>query len=120
MNIKQLLARYHLKTRQSIYNWCEALNIFLAKDNNGHIYATPEQIEQLDRLAEHLKKPGNTMASFTPITPVEIAQLDTSADRTIDSSIDRVIDTSVDSQLLGKIAMAIASLQRHNLLWYMK
>ncbi|MBW4619294.1 MAG: hypothetical protein KME17_08035 [Cyanosarcina radialis HA8281-LM2] len=120
MKIKQLLARYHLKTRQSIYNWCEALNISLAKDNNGHVYATPEQIEQLDRLSEHLKKSGNTMASFTPITPVEIAQLDASADRIIDSSIDGVIDTLADSQWTGELVKAIASLRPHNPLWYLK
>ena len=54
MKIKELLERYNLKTRQSIYNWCDALSLSLAKDSNGHSYATPEQIEKLDQLAEHL------------------------------------------------------------------
>jgi predicted flavoprotein YhiN len=81
MKIKQLLERYNLKTRQSIYNWCEAMKITLEKDSQGHAYATPEQVEQLlDQLAEHLKQPGATLSSFTPMSMT-----------TVDSTMDRKI-----------------------------
>ncbi len=66
MKIKDLLERYNLKTRQSIYNWCNALNITLEKDSNGHAYATTSQIELLDQLANHLQQ-GGILTNFTPV-----------------------------------------------------
>ncbi|MEY3067522.1 MAG: hypothetical protein RLZZ532_4314, partial [Cyanobacteriota bacterium] len=58
MKIKELQERYGLKTRQSIYDWIKAGKIVLPKDDRGHAYATPEQIEVLDQLVEHLKQGG--------------------------------------------------------------
>ena len=66
MKIKELQERYGLKTRQSIYDWIKAGNLTLPKDERGHAYATPEQIEVLDQLVEHLKQ-GGTLGSFTPV-----------------------------------------------------
>jgi hypothetical protein len=97
MKIKELLERYHLKTRQSIYNWCNALSLSLAKDSNGHSYATPEQIEKLDQLAEHLNQPGATLTNFTPLSSVSIDTIDTIIDTLIDSQIDIPTDTSLDT-----------------------
>ena len=68
MKVKQLLERYNLKTRQSLYDRLKALGITPAKNDLGHNYATPEQIELLDELNEHLQKPGSTLANFTPVT----------------------------------------------------
>ena len=46
MKIKELQERYGLKTRQSIYDWIKAAKFELAKDDRGHAYATPEQIDE--------------------------------------------------------------------------
>ena len=103
MKIKQLQERYQLKTRQSIYNWCEALKINLEKDSNGHSYATPEQIELLDQLAEHLRSPGATLSNFTPVSITSI-----------DTLIDTPIDTDyqpIDTPLSGDIVSAITEVK---------
>ncbi len=119
MKIKDLLKRYNLKTRQSIYNWCNALNITLEKDSSGHAYATTSQIELLDQLANHLQQ-GGKLTNFTPVSNVEI---DTTMDNEIDKEIDNQIEpvhSPIDTQLLGEIVTAIASrLQPPDPLWYM-
>lgn len=124
MKIKQLLERYNLKTRQSIYNWCEAVKITLEKDSQGHAYATPEQVKLLDQLAEHLDKPGATLSSFTPMSITTIdSKLDIPIDIPIDTITDRKISPvhqQIDNQLLGEILNAIAShLTPPDPLWYM-
>ena len=132
LTIKELLERYDLRTRQSIYDWCKkGAKIELKKDESGRSYATPEQVALLDQLAEHLKKPDSTLSNFVPVSIVEV---DTPIDTTIDNSIDNnsteiepQIDTSVDRQLIAEISsqigMAIASqvnnkLQQIDPLWY--
>lgn len=71
MYIQELLARYGLKTRQSIYKRCEFLNITLAKESGGRkVKATPKQVELLDRLHEQLKKPGARFSDFS-VTTIE-------------------------------------------------
>ena len=119
MKIKELLARYNLKTRQSIYNWCNAVNITLEKDSNGHAYATKEQIELLDQLENHLKE-GGKLTTFTPVLMVEIDnKLDSKLDSVIDNKI-KPVYSSIDSQLLGEMMQVIASkLQPVDPLWYM-
>lgn len=72
MNIQQLLERYDLKTRQSIYSWCKTLGIELSKDDSGKVKATPEEIDRLDKLKEHLSIPGNTLSNFIPISEVYV------------------------------------------------
>ena len=94
MKIKELQERYGLKTRQSIYDWIKAAKFELAKDERGHAYATLEQIEVLDQLAEHLKQ-GGTLGSFTPVSSPEIytsvdSHIDTSEPSTVYSAIDTV------------------------------
>ena len=122
LTIKELLERYDLRTRQSIYDWCKkGAKIELCKDNGGRSYATPEQVALLDQLAEHLKKPDATLSNFVAVSTV---QIDTPTDTVVDNSIDsnssdikqhvqKPIDTSIDSQLIGelasKIGIAIAS-----------
>ena len=123
MKIKQLLERYQLKTRQSIYNWCDALSVALEKDSSGRAYATPEQIEKLDQLAEHLKQPGATLTNFTPVTPVSLAPVDTGIDRPTDNQLDTVnrsIDTLFLEEMVEKVGDRIASrLQPYDPTWYM-
>ena len=123
MKIKELLERYDLKTRQSIYNWCKALDITLAKDSNGHAFATQEQIELLDQLSKHIGE-GGKLTTFTPVSNVEIDNLiDKQLDTRIDSKLAKKIEPvyqSIDTQLLGEMMQVIASkLQPANPLWYM-
>ena len=123
MRIKELLERYSLKTRQSIYNWCDALSLSLEKDASGRVYATPEQVEKLDQLAKHLKQPGATLANFTPVTPVSIARMDTALDNPVDMALDRVtrpIDALFLEEIVDKIGDRIVSrLQPYDPTWYM-
>lgn len=129
LTIKQLLERYDLKQRQSIYDWCKkGAKIELHKDESGRSYATPSQVVLLDQLAEHLKKPNSTLSNFIPLSSVKI-------DKSIDSIIDTKIDSNesenkiqpLDTQLLAEftsqIGISIASqiankLQPIDPLWY--
>jgi len=121
MKIKELQERYGLKTRQSIYDWIKAANLTLPKDERGHAYATPEQIEVLDQLVEHLKQ-GGTLGSFTPVSSPEIyttadSQIDTSEPSTVYQIVDTVNSTE-DSpmvmleRLVGVIVSNIQSRSR--------
>jgi hypothetical protein len=73
MNINQLCDRYSLKSRQSIYDWCKALNVKLSRDDDNKSYAPPELIKLFDQLAEHLKG-GNSIKSFTPLVKTTVSQ----------------------------------------------
>lgn len=75
MDVKQLLDRYQLKTRQSLYNRLNQLNISLDKDSNGKAYATESQIKLLDELQKWLTE-GGTVKTFTPTVHVEIDNQD--------------------------------------------
>jgi hypothetical protein len=99
VKIKDLMEKYDLKTRQSIYNWSRALGFELAKDSTGQAYATIEQIFLFDQLSEHLKG-GGKLDNFTPVS---IAVVDTP----IDTAIDRVVDTPIDSELNGGVYQSI-------------
>jgi len=99
MKIKDLMEKYDLKTRQSIYNWCRALGFELAKDSSGQAYATIEQIFLFDQLSEHLKD-GGKLDNFTPVS---ITAIDTK----IDTAIDRAIDTQIDSELNGGVYQSV-------------
>ncbi|MGL4502484.1 MAG: hypothetical protein ACRC78_02170 [Planktothrix sp.] len=124
MKIKELQERYGLKTRQSIYDWIKAANLTLPKDERGHAYATPEQIEVLDQLVEHLKQ-GGTLGSFTPVSSPEIytsidSQIDTSEPSTVYSAIDTV-NSEIDTPMvmLERLVGAIASnIQPRSPLWF--
>ena len=124
MKIKELQERYGLKTRQSIYDWIKAGNLILPKDERGHAYATPEQIEVLDQLVEHLKT-GGTLGSFTPVSSPEIYTtadnpIDTSEPSTVYSAIDTV-NSELDTPMvmLERLVGAIASnIQPRSPLWF--
>jgi len=124
MKIKELQERYGLKTRQSIYDWIKAGNLALPKDERGHAYATPEQIEVLDQLVEHLKT-GGTLGSFTPVSSPEIytsidSQIDTSEPSTVYSAIDTVnleIDTPM-VMLERLVGVVVSNIQPRSPLWF--
>ena len=69
MNVKELLERYSLSSRKSLYSRLEAAQIKLPKDDDGKAYATEQMIRQLDDLDRHIKN-GGTLKSYTPVTPV--------------------------------------------------
>ncbi len=108
LTIKELLERYNLRQRQSIYNWCKASKIELNKDESGRAYATPSQIALLDQLAEHMKKPGANLSNFIPVSKTKI---DTAVDIVVDNKIDGYKGDNklqqIDPYLLGEITSQI-------------
>lgn len=68
-SINELCDRYGLKSRKAIYDRLNALNIQLAREGNKS-FATPDQVEALDELNEHLTN-GGTLKNFTPLAIVE-------------------------------------------------
>ena len=124
MKIKELQERYGLKTRQSIYDWIKAGNLTLPKDDRGHAYATPEQIEVLDQLVEHLKT-GGTLGSFTPVSSPEIyttadSPIDTSEPSTVYSAIDTV-NSEIDTPMVmleRLVGVIVSNIQPRSPLWF--
>ena len=124
MKIKELQERYGLKTRQSIYDWIKAGNLTLPKDERGHAYATPEQIEVLDQLVEHLKT-GGTLGSFTPVSSPEIyttadSPIDTSEPSTVYSAIDTV-NSEIDTPMVmleRLVGVIVSNIQPRSPLWF--
>lgn len=109
LTIKQLLERYDLKQRQSIYDWCKkGAKIELQKDESGRSCATSEQVALLDQLAEHLKKPSGTLSNFVPLSSVKIDNsIDSLIDTKIDSKKSEIKTQTIDSQLLVEITSRI-------------
>ena len=58
MLVKELSERYGLKSTKAIYDRLSALDITLPKKNRKS-YATPEIVERLDKLQEHLDRGGS-------------------------------------------------------------
>ncbi len=58
MLVKELSERYGLKSTKAIYDRLSALGITLPKKNRKS-YATPEIVERLDKLQEHLDQGGS-------------------------------------------------------------
>ena len=124
MKIKELQERYGLKTRQSIYDWIKAGNLILPKDERGHAYATPEQIEVLDQLVEHLKT-GGTLGSFTPVSSPEIytsvdSQIDTSEPSTVYQIVDTVNSTEDSPMVMLErlVGVVVSNIQPRSPLWF--
>ena len=90
--IKDLMERYHIKTRQTVYDWCNAADISFSKDTRNRSVVSEAQLAILDQLQEHLQNDG-LLAGFTPISTT---QLNTSPDTPTDSIVDTTIDTALD------------------------
>jgi hypothetical protein len=105
MNINELLNRYSLKNRQSIYEWTRALNIKFPKDDSNKSYATPEQIDLLDQLSEHLKS-GNSIKSFSPLVKTTVSP----SPDTVSFPLGTFTEPSQSSDLVD-LVNAIASLK---------
>lgn len=99
MDIKQLCERYQLVSRQGLYDRLKALNISLDRQGNKS-FATPEQIELLDQLQQHLTE-GGSLKTFTPIVETTVTvdvspKLDSSLD-IVRSGLDSTLDSSLDT-----------------------
>jgi hypothetical protein len=127
---QRLRSRYNLSSRKTLYSRIKALNLKLDKDSNNKSLATVEQIEELDRLNEHLKKGGN-LKNYVPVTEVTID--DTTTQHSLNSDTSSIIETTqhneqlttqystqVTPELLGNLVAVIASkLTPPDPLWYM-
>jgi hypothetical protein len=89
MFVKELLDRYSLSSRKSLYSRLEAADIKLPKDDDGKAYATEEMLQQLDDLDKHIKN-GGTLKNYTPVTSVathlEAIKNETLPDHTIQTT----------------------------------
>lgn len=90
MRMDELMDRYGLSSRQTIYNWAEAAEITFEKGDYQRIEATPEQVEILDSVKEHLRK-GNSLRSFVPPSKVSVVH------PTVDSEVANTIDTKTNT-----------------------
>ena len=105
MNIQELCDRYSLKNRQSIYEWTRALDIKFPKDDSNKSYATPDQIDLLDQLSEHLKA-GNSIKSFSTLVKTTVSP----SPDTVSFPLYTFIEPSQSNDLIY-LASAIASLK---------
>jgi hypothetical protein len=110
MDLKDLMERYNLNSRQSLYARFKSLGLSLEKGERGKINASPEQVELLDELDEHLKK-GGSLKSFLPsVDGVVVGNLE---------SVENESIVSGEQQMLEMLVGAIASnLQPRSPLWY--
>ena len=108
MQIADLMERYKLNSRQSLYARFKSLGLSLEKGERGKIDASPEQVELLDELDEHLKK-GGSLKNFLPsVNSVVVGNLESVEDR-----------VSTEQQMLEMLVGAIASnLQPRSPLWH--
>ncbi|MGB3510055.1 MAG: hypothetical protein WBA93_12595 [Microcoleaceae cyanobacterium] len=75
MNVQDLLKRYGLSSRTSLYKRLNYLEIELAKDTDDKSFATPDQLKLLDLLHDHIREAGN-MATFTKPSQVDVVSVD--------------------------------------------
>lgn len=112
MEISELMQRYGLSSRQSLYARLKSLELVLEKGDRNKINASPEQVELLDELDEHLKK-GGSLKSFLPSVNTTIVP---DVELPLDNSLDIV---SNETQLLEMLVGAIVSnIQPRSPLWY--
>ncbi|NET29973.1 hypothetical protein [Okeania sp. SIO1I7] len=71
MNVQDLLKRYGLNSRTSLYKRLRYLGIELAKDTDDKGFATPGQLKILDQLHDHIKA-GGSMATFAKPSQVDV------------------------------------------------
>jgi len=107
LTIKELQERYGIKTRQTVYNWCEAAGIEFDKDDRNRSIIPADKLPLLDQVRDHVAD-GGRLDRFTPISAtVPDTVKDSALDTTEDSSTPTVYppeDTHLLVQLLGAIA----------------
>ena len=106
--VKDLMERYGRTSRDTIYSWCRHARVELRKDDRGLSYATPQQVELLDQVANHVKE-GRSLKHFVQVSsltvePVSDTLSDTSSPIDVRFTSDSVSDTERLWQLVGAIA----------------
>lgn len=109
LSVKDLLKRYQLRSRQSIYDWIrKGLKQDFHKDEAGKSYVTSDQIALLDQLHKYLQTPNAVLSNFIPLSTV---QIDSPIDSPIDSSKNghksEIAAQSIDNQLLLELTARI-------------
>lgn len=109
----------NLSSRQSLYARFKSLGLSLEKGERGKINASPEQVELLDELDEHLKK-GGSLKSFLPsVDGVIVGSLESVEDESIMSGKQQLLE-----MLIGTVSEAMrealfaSNLQHRSPLWY--
>ncbi len=122
MKISELLERYNLKSRKSLYSRLNGLGITLDKDSLGHSYANPEQVELLDQLDEHLKA-GGKIASFTPLSTAEVVPVSSSQHTPqhtpVNTTVNTLAEPPIDNRTLSVLEAITSQIQPKSPLWYM-
>jgi len=75
MNVQDLLKRYGLNSRSSLYKRLNYLELELPKNDDDKGFATPYQLKLLDQLHDHIKGGGN-MATFAKPSKVDVVSID--------------------------------------------
>ena len=113
MEIKELMQRYNLNFRQSLYKRLKSLGLSLERGDNYKVYATEEQIQLLDELDEHLKK-GGSLRSFLPTTKTVAV-----SDIPEEMSSDNLVVSKGEISVLESLMMAlVANIRPRSPLWY--
>lgn len=113
MEISELMQRYGLNSRQTLYARLKILGMSLEKGDRNKVYANEEQVQLLDELDEHLKN-GGTLRSFLPPTKT-VPMSDTSAEILPGNEAGFGVEMSVMEMLVGAIA---TNIQPRSPLWY--
>lgn len=112
MEIQELMERYGLSSRQSLYARLKALGITLEKGERKKVYATDEQILLLDDLDRHIKDGGSLKTFLPPIETVLVS------DGEPVESI-KLLPQPNSMEMLERLVGAIASnIQARSPLWY--
>lgn len=117
MKIPELLARYKLASRTTLYSRLKALNLEFAKDEDDKAFATKEQVAMLDDLDRHLEH-GGRLSNYSPAHDVQVVSV-SPANSSVNSSVNNVQSTELYSglsseqktsaELLEKLVGAIAT-----------
>ena len=99
MFINEWQERYDIPSKKSIYDRLSALNVKLPKKNRKS-YATPEIVEQLDRLHEHLNS-GGTLSNFMDGEITSYTVMDSDDDSHVSTSLND--DSHVESSSITTI-----------------
>ena len=71
MDVPNMMSRYKMKSRASLYKRMKFLGIELLKNYYGKAFATENQLMLLDRLHEHINR-GHKMSTFAMTTTLDM------------------------------------------------
>lgn len=86
--VQELMNRYQLKSRTTLYNWCNQLSLTL-ESSGRKSYATPEQVQKLDDFKVHLDD-GGTFNNY--VLPSDVRVMDTKMNDSEDVTIEQPLD----------------------------